>query len=518
MVRVEKKRGTFTIVGETGKYFLGLDAGNTVIKAVLFDLEGFQVASYTVDGQSLIPEPRCIERDLDALWCNATAAIRGCISKSGISAGQIAAIGCAGHGNGLYLLDQAGNPLIGIQSLDVRAAELAAELNAAHGEKFHQICLQKPWPSQTPTLLAWIKRNQPELYDQAETLLLCKDFINYKLTGERTSEMSDMSGCGLTRMPSCTYDNQLLTLYGLEDATGLLPRLINPADIAGTVTLGAATDTGLAPDTPVIGGYFDVVASAMGSGVGGVGEASIIAGTWSINQVVSAEPVIDPSVFMVSHFGPGCFANIEASATSAANLEWYVREFVERGAHCNDPFEQCNLRVGQVTPSKDDPFFHPFLYGSAKGAGDRAGFYGIASWHGEGHMLRALFEGVMFEHRRHISVLQQAGLSFDSAVLSGGGSRSPHWPQMFADCLGVPITVAEARETGALGAAIGAACAVGEVDSYGEGITRMTHVKRLFEPNAAMFEHYSERYDGYLELAQIMRDFWLRADGSKILA
>lgn len=99
--------------------------------------------------------------------------------------------------------------------------------------------------------------------------------------------------------------------------------------------------------------------------------------------------------------------------------------------------------------------FHPFLYGSGQGAEYRAGFYGLAGWHKEGHMLRALFEGVMFEHRRHINVLKDAGVSFDKAVLSGGGSRSEHWPQIFADGLGVPITVPEARETGALGAAIG---------------------------------------------------------------
>nr|WP_217351024.1 MULTISPECIES: FGGY-family carbohydrate kinase [unclassified Ruegeria] len=493
---------------------MGLDAGNTVIKAVLFDLNGQPVAMQALDGQSSTPQPGHVERDLNELWANARQVISGCIDKAGVTSDQIIGVGCAGHGNGLYLLDKAGEPLVGIQSLDTRAAGLAEELSEAAGDALHALCLQKPWPSQTPVLLAWIKRHQLEIYVQTGTVLLCKDFITYKLTDEQVSEISDMSGSGLTRMPDCTYDDTLLALYGLEDAREMLPRLIDPADIAGTVSAEAAAATGLAEGTPVIGGYFDVVSSAMGSGVVRAGEASIIAGTWSINQVFSDKPAVNDDLFMVSGFGPNRFVNIEASATSAANLEWYVREFVERGAHHDDPFGFCNDKVAEVTPAADDPFFHPFLYGSGQGASFRGGFYGVAGWHGESHMLRALFEGVLFEHRRHIEVLKTAGVSFDQAVLSGGGSRSPVWPQMFADCLGVPIYVAEAQETGALGAAIGVSVATGAYGSYEEAIGQMTRRKAEFQSNADMKAHYDNRYAQYLALIEAMRGFWDSAQTS----
>jgi len=502
------KPGTSTAVGKSHKYLLGLDAGNTVIKAVLFDLDGRQVAMHALDGQSSTPAPGHVERDLNELWTNAGQVISGCISQAGISSAQIVGIGCAGHGNGLYLLDRAGAPLVGIQSLDTRAADLASELASQAGDELHAICLQKPWPSQTPVLLAWIRRHRPDLYERAGTVLLCKDFLTYHLTGERVSDVSDMSGCGLTRMPDCVYDDRLMALYGLSDARDLLPRLIGPADIAGVITQQAAKATGLAVGTPVIGGFFDVVSSALGSGVVGAGEASIIVGTWGINQVFSDAPVVNDSVFMVSGFGDGRFVNIEASATSAANLEWYVRELVERGAHHSDPFGLCNDKVGKITPRLDDPFFHPFLYGSGQGAEYRAGFAGLAGWHSEGHMLRALFEGVMFEHCRHIDVLRKAGVTFEHAVLSGGGARSPHWPQMFADSLGVRISVAEARETGALGAAIGAAIATGHVQHYEEGRARMTRVRQVIEPRPAMKPHYDRRYRTYLDLGEAMTGFW----------
>jgi L-xylulokinase len=379
---------------------------------------------------------------------------------------------------------------------------------AASGDALHVICLQKPWPSQTPTLLAWIKANRPEIYNQAGTVMLCKDFITFRLTGERASDVSDMSGAGMLRMPDCSYDAALMEAYGLADAMRLMPRLADPAEIIGRVTTQAAAETGLAVGTPVIAGYFDVVAGAMGAGVVRPGEASIIVGTWSINQVFSAAPVIDPRVFMVSGFGRGRFVNIESSATSAANLEWYVRELVERNRHQNDPFGHCNALVGAVTPAAHDPFFHPFLYGSGRNPAARAGFYGLAGWHNEGHMLRALFEGVMFEHHRHIDVLADSGVTFDRAAISGGGSRSAHWPRIFADGLGVPITVAEARETGVLGAAIGAGVGTALFGSYEEGIAAMVRPGVAYDPDRRMRGHYERRYRIYNELTAALGPFW----------
>ncbi|NKB54665.1 MAG: carbohydrate kinase, partial [Rhizobiaceae bacterium] len=295
---------------------------------------------------------------------------------------------------------------------------------------------------------------------------------------------------------------------GLEEAAEYLPRLIGPDDIAGVVNDTAAQATGLAPGTPVVGGLFDVVASALGSGVVRSGQASIVAGTWSINQVLSSSPVIDDSVFMVSGFGENRFSNIEASATSAANLEWYVREFIERGEHHVDPFGYCNQRVGEITPSDDDPMFHPFLYGSGQGAQMRAGFYGIAGWHGEGHILRALFEGVVFEHKRHIEQLTSAGVEFGDAVLSGGGSRSPIWPQMFADALGKSMTVAACEETGALGAAIAAGCGAGLFETLEEGVAAMTSARGTFIPDSSAQAHYQRRYSIFTDLTANMGSFW----------
>jgi L-xylulokinase len=488
---------------------LGLDAGNTVIKAVLFDASGKQLALSKRDGKSSTPAPGYVERDLNELWANATTVIRECLDKAGASAADVAAIGCAGHGNGLYLIDAAGDPLLGIQSLDSRAAALADELSAnGNAERLHALSLQSPWPSQTPTLLAWVRRKAPDIYARTATAFYCKDFVTFRLTGRRVSDISDMSGAGFIRLPECIYDDELLAAYGLPDARPKLPDLVEPTEIVGRVTAEAAAATGLLEGTPVIGGFFDVIASALGSGVVDRGQASIIVGTWSINQVVAAKIARDQNIFMTSIFGPNRVMAIESSATSAANLEWYVRELIERGHHVDDPFGVANDRAASVRPSADDPYYHPYLYGSRLGASRRAGFYGIAGWHNEGHMLRALFEGVAFEHKRHIDVLRRAGIAFDSAILSGGGARSPLWPQMFADILGMPISIASCAETGALGAAIGAGVGAGLFPDLEAGVRAMARPGASFTANAALADHFASRCRTFGRIADAMEPIW----------
>jgi L-xylulokinase len=491
-------------------YLLGLDAGNTVIKAALFDAaDGRELAVVAQDGHASLPAPGHVERDLDELWANAVTVISACIAKAGIDPAHIRAIGCAGHGNGLYALDRSGKPLIGIQSLDTRAVDLVAEWAAQElGARTYAICRQGPWSAQTPTLLAWVKRHRPELYGQIGTVLLCKDFVVGRLTGARVSETTDMSGCGLLSVPGRAYDADLMQLYGLGDAMPMLPDLLESADIAGHVTAEVAALTGLVAGTPVIAGLFDVVASALGSGVAETGQASIIAGSWGINQVVLDQPIDQPPVFMQSSFDRTRWLAIESSATSAANLEWLVHQFM--GEVQGDRFGLASDLVGSVNASEDTPIYHPFLYGAQQNGRARAGFYGIGGWHSRAHMLRALFEGVVFEHARHIDVLRRAGAQIASATLSGGGSRSSIWPQIFADVLDVPVTVSRSRETGALGAAIAAGTGVGLFADYAAGTKAMTAPARHYGPQANNRPHYAARRELFTQLTAAMTPVWAK--------
>lgn len=487
---------------------LGIDVGNTVVKAVLFDRAGRAVASHGIDGTTLKPGPGMVERPVGDLRADALGAIRGCLARAGAAPGRIAAIGLAGHGNGLYLLDRAGAPLLGIQSLDTRAAALAAETDRRAGAALHAICLQRPWAAQTPMLLLWLRRHRPEQLAAAGTLLFAKDVVAHMLTGSVASEVSDMSAAGLLRLPEARYDAELLTLCGLAEALPLLPTLLRPTDVAGRVTAEAAAATGLRAGTPVVAGWFDVTAAAFGAGAFGPGAASVVLGSWSINQVIGRAPLRDPRIFMVTVVGPGRFANMDNSATSAANLEWYVRTLIARDGPRADAFACANALAGRAAIAAADPMFLPFLHGGPGGAHQRGGFHGLAGWHDEGHLLRALLEGVCFQHRRHLALLEAAGARIGSVTLSGGGTRAPLWPQLMADVLGRPVRLAAAAETGALGAAIAAAAGAGLHADTDAAASAMAGTRAELAPDPARQALADRRFALWSRLVAAMEPFW----------
>jgi L-xylulokinase len=493
-------------------YLLGLDAGNTMTKAVLFDLSGQQIASHECPGETLYPQPGYVERFLPHFWSQASEAIQTCIAKSGVDASQIVGVGCAGHGNGLYLLDKAHKPLLAVQSLDSRASDVAEDFaKDGRAADIYKRCLQKPWPSQTATLLAWIKRYDPETWQKIGTVFLCKDYLNFCLTGNIASDWSDMSGCGLLRQPELVYDEELLALYGLEDSRDMLPELRGSTDIVGTITPEASEATGLRSGTAVAAGMFDIIASATGAGTTEPGQASIIAGTWSINQIIVDTPVTDPSIFMAAAISKDRFVEVEASATSATNLAWMVREFLgEAEIQPGDKavLDMCNDLVSSVELEMELPLFHPFIFGSGSNSQARAGFYGIGGWHSRAHLVHAIYEGVVFGHLQHIKILRQAGVQFDRTTLSGGASRSRVWPQMFADILDVEITVSDCDETGAKGAAIAAAVGLDLFPDLTAGAAAMARPDRSYTPDPGKQSLYQKRFEIFEELFAAMTPVW----------
>jgi len=500
------------------EYLLGIDNGNTISKAAIFDLEGreIQVASRQV--KSDFPHKGWTERSMDELWQSTAAAVKEALSNSGIKSEQIIGIGTTGHGNGLYLIDKEGQPArAGIQSLDSRAADIIDNWNRnnLHDQVF-PFTTQAFWPAQPNALLAWIKQNEPQVYQRIGAVLMVKDYIKYCLTGEITSDFTDMSGTSLMDVRNKCYSEELLNYYDLADIRPALPKVINSFEIAGRVTPDAAQATGLAPGTPVVGGLFDVDASALGAGVHQSGQVCIIAGTWSINEIVTSDPIVDPNLFMTSIYTvPDLWLTIEASATSATNLEWFVNQFCAEEKAAADKrgisvYDVCSELVDSLPPGGSDIIFHPFLFGSNVQASARSGFYGIAGWHTKAHMLRSLYEGVVYGHLSHLEKLRDASSQIDVARLSGGGAHSSVWTQIFADTLQLPMEVPDGIEIGARGAAMSAGIGVGVYKDHADAVSTAVKIKRRQEPNPAATPFYLERYTEYKKLLECMQEPWDR--------
>jgi L-xylulokinase len=263
-----------------------------------------------------------------------------------------------------------------------------------------------------------------------------------------------------------------------------------------------------------VGGLFDVDASAIGSGVVNANQACLIMGSWSINEVITKDPIVDPGIFMTTIFAdPELFLTIEGSATSATNLEWFVNQFcseerVEAQQRGISVYEVCSEEVSSLPPGSTNIIFHPFLFGSNVQPTARAGFYGVAGWHTRAHLLRALYEGVVYGHLNHIEKLRAAGGQIHSARLAGGGSRSQVWTQMFADTIQVPMEVTDGNELGARGAALSAGIGAGVYRDYGEAVQEAVSVIRVHEPIPANTPHYLARYAEYERLTKVMQEPW----------
>jgi L-xylulokinase len=207
------------------------------------------------------------------------------------------------------------------------------------------------------------------------------------------------------------------------------------------------------------------------------------------------------------------YLTIEGSATSATNLEWFVNqccgdERAEAKQRGISVYEICNEEVASLPLDSTNIIFHPFLYGSNVQPTARAGFYGVAGWHTRAHLLRALYEGVVFGHLSHIEKLRAAGGKFNTARLAGGGSRSAVWSQMFADTIQTPMEISDGNELGARGAALSAGIGAGIYCDYAEAVQEAVSVIRVHEPIPANTPHYLARYAEYERLAKAMQEPW----------
>ena len=495
---------------------LGIDNGGTVTKAALYDTVGTELAVCAVKTEMTFPCPGHAEKDMEELWSSNVRVVREVMAKAGVRGEEVAAVAVTGHGNGMYLVDSAGAPVgAGINSADSRAAEYVArwQTDGTFERVLPRTC-QSLWAAQPAALLAWFRDHRPRDLERTRWVFMCKDFIRYRLTGEAAAEVTDYSGLNLMDIHRLRYDADLFAAYGLQGISDKLPPVRGSAEICGRVSRGAAEATGLKEGTPVAGGLFDISSCAIACGITDAERLCLIAGSWSINEYLSPAPVQDRELFMTSAYCiPGYWLITEASATSASNLEWVVSELMcaereQAQARGESVWDLVNRMVDGVAPADSDVLFLPFLYGSNEGPTASAGFLGLHGWHGRAQMLRAVYEGVVFSHKRHLERLMRHRPSARAARIAGGAAKSGVWVQLFADALGLPIELTACEELGAMGAAICAGVGVGLFGSFEEAVKQMVRVSRTVEPRAALGPVYRDKYRRYVATLEALKGAW----------
>jgi len=498
------------------QYLLGIDNGCTVSKAALFALDGREVAVASAKTQLLCPQSGWSERDMDEMWAKTAQTVRQVIAGSQVPPEEIACVACTGHGNGLYLIDEQGKPVRnGILSMDSRARKYSDNWIAEGlDKKVRPKTMQDIWHAQPNPLLAWLRDNEPDTIKNARWVLMAKDYIRFKLTGEVAAELTDFSGTSLLNNRTRSYDEDLLADFGISEMLDLLPPIVPTADVCGNVTAEAAELTGLKAGTPVAGGMFDIDACGLASGLVDETPLCMIVGTWGNNQYISKTPVVDEDVYMTSCYAiPDYYLMLEGSATSGGNLEWFVTQFFEAERTIaqkqgTSVYDICNELVASTEPEQSNIVFLPFLYGSNANPDAKASFLGIDAWHTRGHILRAIYEGVVFGHKTHVRRLLKFRDMPEVIRLTGGAARSDVWLQIFADVFQTPFQVPRGTELGALGAAIAAGVAAGSFADYNQAVEAMVHFAPLVEPNADRSGLYDAKFDRYSRVIETLDPLW----------
>ncbi|MGO4853288.1 FGGY-family carbohydrate kinase [Phaeovulum sp. W22_SRMD_FR3] len=494
---------------------LGIDAGGTMTKAALFDYSGRELACARRKNVMAFPHSGWTERDPEGMWQATAEAIREVLTLADIEPQDIAAVSVAGYGSGLYIVDDAANPVRpGIVSTDSRAAALIAEwTEAGLAAQVEPMIQQRLWSGQSLALLGWLQRHEPEVIRPGHHVLFCKDFLRAKLCGDFSTDPSDAGIAGLIDVTRSAYAEEALHLLGLEAWLPMLPPIGAACDIVGGISAEAARLTGLAEGTPVVRGVVDVTAAALSSGLTRPEEMSVVAGTFSINSTLHATPRQSLAPFLQTPYPLGGYLATEGAATSASNLEWMVKTLLTHGGAL--PPEQAvgiydviNTAVSRKLGQPREALFFPFLFGGPNGA--PAGLLGMTAEYSFDDIMLAVFEGIVFAHKVDVDRLLSGNDAARPQVirLAGGASRSELWSEMFADILGLPVEVPDGSELGALGVAICAATAVGAHPSLKDAVTAMTRIGRRHKGDALRAKPYLAKYPRYLGLSEALAAAW----------
>lgn len=498
------------------KYVLGLDNGGTFTKAAVFDENGKQISVASRATVTITPKAGYTERDMEELWQMNAAAIKEAIEISKIDPADIAGISFSGHGKGLYLWGKDDQPVYnGIPSTDARAWEYVKTWNTdGTAKKVYELSCQEILACQPVSILAWIRDNEPGVLENTQYVFLVNDYVRYRLTGEAYAEYSISSGCNFVNLKTQKYDKELLALFGLEEIYDKLPPMKHSTECCGSVSEEASKLTGIPVGVPVAAGMFDVDACGVATGLCDESQMCMIAGTWSINEFIAKQPVLNGSVALNSMFCiPGYFLIEESSPTSAGNMEWFINQMMSEEkeslkAQGKSVYDLTNEWVASIDPADTDVIFLPFLNGSNEDPLAKGTFVGLTAFHQKKHMLRAVYEGIVFSHLTHVKKLLKNREVPESIRLSGGAANSEVWVQIFADALQIPIDMVEGVEIGAQGAAMAACIAAGIYPDYPSAIEKMVTISKRVMPRPEYKEIYETKYMAYRAVIDGLATAW----------
>ena len=453
------------------------------------------------------PQNGWAEQHPDDWWKAARNTVSQVLEDSGIDPGEIAGIGISGQMHGLVMLDKNGKVLRpAILWCDGRTTEECREITEIIGRKrLIEISANPALTGFTAGKVLWVRKHEPELWEQCAQIMLPKDYVRYKLTGVYATEVSDASGTNLLDVANRCWSDEILDKLKIDKS--ILPKMYESADVVGYVTYEAAEATGLRAGTLVVGGAGDNAAAAVGTGVVKEGNAFISIGTSGVIFAHSDKVSIDPEgrVHTFCAAAPGAWTVMSCTLAAGLSLKWFRDNLceaeIQKAKEQNvDPYYLMDKEAEKVPIGANRLIYLPYLMGERSPILDensRGVFFGLSAIHGKYDMLRAVMEGVVYSQRHCLDVLHEMNVYPEEIIATGGGGSSPLWRQMIADNFGFPVKTSTNKEGPVLGAALLAGVGAGVYKSVAEACEVAVKTNPPQQPNMEVGNKYSRVYEIY---------------------
>ncbi|MGC8766021.1 MAG: xylulokinase [Brevinematia bacterium] len=497
-------------------YFIGIDIGTSGTKTVLFDEKANTIASSFYEYPLYQPKMGWAEQDPEDWWNATVQTIRDVLHKSGVKAGEVKGLGLSGQMHGLVLLDKNYNVLRhSIIWCDQRTAKECDQITDLVGkEKLIEITANPALTGFTASKVMWVKNNEPHIYEKAYKILLPKDFIRFRLTGEFATEVSDASGMQFLDIKNRKWSDFVLERLGIDK--NLLARVYESPEVTGTITKKVSELTGLAEGTIVVGGAGDQAAGAVGNGIVKPGVVSSTIGTSGVVFAYMEKISIDSKgrVHTFCHAVPGAWHVMGVTQGAGLSLKWFRDNFCssekEVALHTGkDSYDVMNEEAARIKPGVDGLIYLPYLMGERTPHLDpfaRGVFFGLSARHTKADMLRAVMEGVGYSLKDCMEIIREMGIKVKEVRASGGGARSIVWRQIQADMFETDVYTVNSQEGPALGVALLAAVGAKYYKSVPEACNATIVTTSKLSPIKENIKVYSKYYEVYKSLYNDLKE------------
>ncbi|HEX2946077.1 MAG TPA: xylulokinase [Clostridia bacterium] len=496
-------------------YLLGIDIGTSGTKTVLFDELGNTIASALEEYPLYQPNIGWAEQDPEDWWQATVAGIRRVLAKSGKKAEEVSGVGLSGQMHGLVMLDKDGKVLRrSIIWCDQRTTAECAQITSLIGaERLIEITANPALVGFTASKIMWVKNNEPAIFEKTAKILLPKDYVRFRLTGEFATEVSDASGMQLMDIPKRTWSSEVMSKLGID--RNQVGELYESQEVSGKVNAQAASLTGLREGTPVVGGGGDQAAGAVGNGIVKPGIVSSTIGTSGVVFAYLDKISIDPKgrVQTFCHAVPNTWHVMGVTQGAGFSLKWFRDNFCRTEMNTAeqmdvDPYVLMDQEAEKVRPGSNGLIYLPYLIGERTphlDADAKGVFFGLSTVHKRRDLIRSVMEGVVYSLRDCMEIIKGMGVDINEVRASGGGGKSRLWKQMQADVFGTPMTTINSSEGPALGVALLAGVGTGVYRSVAEACDTAIQVKNIQQPDMALHEKYSKFYSLYGQLYRSLK-------------